>query len=133
MIYRAMLASLSLLLIAPLTLAEADVDAADSLDFGAFHAPSAKTEQAETPSPIQLKVNRTPDRGNRRDAGYQVSEFYSLGNSVHTSYSAFSVIEALHIKMAKHCPNGWEKLHEWVERQPNSPVLRMNYHFRCLR
>lgn len=130
MFYRSLLCALSLSLFSSLSFAEADVDAADSLDFEAFHHPAKQQPEQQT----QLKVTRTPEKHGTADssAGYRVSEFYSLGNSPHTSYSAFSVIEALHLKMAKYCPRGWEKLHEWVERQPHTNVLRMNYQFRCL-
>ena len=139
MFYRPLICTLLLSLFSIQSFAEAEVDAADSLDFEAFHhpeKPQPENQQPENqqPATTQLKVTRTPPKQNNVAArgSYHVSEYYSLGNSVHTSYSAFSVIEALHYKMAKYCPKGWEKLHEWVERQANTNVLRMNYQFRCL-
>lgn len=132
------------------TLADMDVDEADSLDFGAFHKQKEdavvlfEKEPESTPEKVyQEDTAGNADEGSSSHSDnskvasktvndeqhYEIRERYTLGSSSATPYSALFVIEALHRQMAKLCPGGWTKHGEWTV--PVAQDFYLHYEFSC--
>ena len=109
------------------------VDQADSLDFNSFHKDPESSEKRSILDVFSSKKPTTLDSTEIKTGAttFVVSEPYTLSNSAQTRYSAFSVIDALHQQMAKHCPKGWIKDGEWVTALESDYLL--HYQFRCIK
>ena len=120
------------------TLAEFDVDDADSLDFESFHAdktPDKKVWRTQKKATSETTFDRIGGKVasvEQTGAGevYEIRQRYSLYTSHQTRYSAFYVIEAMHRQMAELCPSGWQKLREWST--PINTDFYLYYELKCL-
>lgn len=140
--------------------AQMDVDQADSLNFGAFHKDKKEAvkvwkddktqkdstikayEQTATPAvsttaPANGAVPATPVAASaavasvdKKGQHYELRERYTLSRSAKTPYSAFYVIESLHLQSAKLCPKGWKKLTE--KSEPIEQDFFLYYEIECL-
>jgi len=142
------------LLLSLQTFAQTSVDDCDGLDFTAcfsekeedlklFEPRQKKTikkiyetdekaeakQSAATPA-VKTVSTAPPAQVEQAIEAFEIRERYTLGKSAQTPYSAFFVIEALHKKMAKTCPNGWTKLGEWSVAI-ESPDYYLHYEFAC--
>jgi len=110
---------------------ESMVDKADSMDFMGFHQEADKREAEKKAAQESSKHYSTnPAVLAANGEFFVVSERYSPILSGQTRYSAFSVTNVLHERMAQHCPDGFE-----IERQWSVPVEHdwlLHYGFTCL-
>lgn len=107
------------------------VDQADSLDFQGFHKAAEEkeaTKQAAESSSKKYSTNPSVMAANGEF--FVVSERYSPIISGQTRYSAFSVTNVLHERMAQHCPDGFEILRQWSV--PVEHDFLLHYGFTCL-
>lgn len=142
------------------SLAEMDVDQADSLNFHGFHkdkkaaikiwedgekgttrndSQPTKAYEVKGTAPVasQPAASTLPaattddsDAGETRGKRYEIRERYTLSRSATTPYSAFYVIEALHQQMTSLCPAGWHKIAERSEAVEGDFYLY--YELECL-
>ncbi|WP_101757039.1 hypothetical protein [Oceanicoccus sp. KOV_DT_Chl] len=125
---------LSLLGVSSSTIADFDVDDADTLNFEAFHRdknPDKEVwKQQESKKEVQKTGIASTETSLNSDKEFEIRERYSLSRSTQTPYSAFFVIEALHKQMAQLCPQGWKKLAERSE--PIEQDFYLYYELKCL-
>jgi len=107
------------------------VDKADSLDFQGFHDEADKREAEKKAAEVTSKKYSTnPSVMAANGEFFVVSERYSPIISGQTRYSAFSVTNVLHERMAQHCPDGFEILRQWSV--PVEHDFLLHYGFTCL-
>lgn len=125
---------IALLLVAaaalPASAREFMVDQADSLDFQGFHKAADEKAAARKADSSTKTYSTNPAVLAASGEFFVVSERYSPILSGQTRYSAFSVTNVLHERMAQHCPDGFE-----IQRQWSVPVEHdwlLHYGFTCL-
>jgi len=107
------------------------VDKADSLDFQGFHDEADKREaEKKAAESASIKYSTNPAVMAANGEFFVVSERYSPVVSGQTRYSAFSVTNVLHERMAQHCPDGFEILRQWSV--PAEQDFLLHYGFVCL-
>jgi len=107
------------------------VDKADSLDFQGFHNEAEKRDaEKKAAESASKKYSTNPSVMAANGEFFVVSERYSPVISGQTRYSAFSVTNVLHERMAQHCPDGFEILRQWSV--PVEQDFLLYYGFVCL-
>ena len=88
---------------------------------------SADTEKAnnQAASPGTPAITPASTVGQR----FEIRQRYAIGDSEHTTDTPYTAMNALHKKMAKHCPNGWVKQKEWAV--PIDSDFYLHYEFQC--
>lgn len=126
-----LLLAIALFTALPLHAKEFMVDQADSLDFQGFHKAAEDKEAAKKSAESNSKKYSTnPSVMAANGEFFVVSERYSPLISIRTRYSAFSVTNVLHERMAQHCPDGFEIMRQWSV--PVEQDFLLHYGFVCL-
>jgi len=115
----------------PLHAKEFMVDKADGLDIQGFHDEADKREaEKKAAESTSKKYSTSPSVMAANGEFFVVSERYSPIISGQTRYSAFSVTNVLHERMAQHCSDGFEILRQWSV--PVEHDFLLHYGFVCL-
>ena len=106
-----------------ISLAYADVDDADSLDFESFHETDNNVKTWELQSKTKQEGETTnPQKPNNDSARtFEVREPYS-----NNSQSMSAAISNGYLQMGRYCPNGWKKLGEWSEQDDGANYLYLS-------
>ncbi len=90
-------------------------------------APASVAVPATAPVAASTPLAASADKKGQH---YELRERYTLSRSAKTPYSAFYVIESLHLQSAKLCQKGWKKLAERSE--PVEQDFYLYYEIECL-